>query len=307
MNTKDMKKLSEYIDVGDNIKLVYQKPEIFSKYHVIYHGQKFGDYYFRSSPDTLLEKAKYLDSGYFIIRGDKVIGGVFLKPNFMSDLFLVPPFKDYEYVADKILVYLKVISKANERILLQEIIEPYVPFYKSNGYAIEADEFWMIRPTEQLEAIIPENYESRSVIEEDKNEIADVIISAYKANPCYKVVDSKERYVEHVEFFLKDNKENEVLYNSSKIVVHKDTNEIVGLCLHMEFEGFPLIMSLVVRPDHQGNGIGAYLLRHSISYSSTAYTATRLSVDNNNSAIDIYEYMGFIKNKTINNMYLFNK
>ncbi len=98
-----------------------------------------------------------------------------------------------------------------------------------------------------------------------------------------------------------------MLYNSSKIVVHKDTNEIVGLCLHMEFEGLPLIMSLVVRPDHQGKGIGAYLLRHSISYSSTAYTATRLSVDNNNSAIDIYEYMGFIKNKTINNMCLFNK
>ena len=304
MTIKEMDKLRKNINIGDNINLVYQKPEIFSRYHIVYHGQKYSNHYFRSSPNTLSEKAKYLDEGYFIMKDEKVIGGVFIKPNFMADLFLVPPFKDYEYILDKLLKYLRTISKNNESIVIGEVLETYVPFYKSRGYEIEEKEFWMIRPTEQLEAIVPDNYESKPVVDEDKDEIADIIIAAYKANPCYKTVDSKNRYVEHVEFVLKDNKENEVLYNSSRVVVHKDTNEIVGVCLHMEFEGFPLIMSLVVRPDHQGKGIGSYLLRHSISYSSTKYTATRLSVIHNNSAVDVYEHMGFIKNKTINDMYL---
>lgn len=67
MNT-EMKVLGQYIDLGDNIKLVYQEPEVFSKYHVIYHGQKYGHYYFRKSPDMLLEKAKYIDSGCFILK-----------------------------------------------------------------------------------------------------------------------------------------------------------------------------------------------------------------------------------------------
>jgi len=302
MNKKN-EKLSEDINIGDNIRLVYQRPEIFSKYHVIYHGQKFGSYYFRSSPDTLLEKAKFMDCGYFIIKDDRVVGGVFLKPNFMSDLFIVPPFNDYNYIADKILNYLKVISKTNENILLQEIVETYVPFYESKGYTVYEDGYWMIRPTEAMNAIIPNNYESRPVIEEDKNEIADVIMSAYKANPCFKVVDSKENYLKHIERFIENSKDNEVIYNSSRIVVHKDTNEIVGTCLHMEFEGLPLIMSFAVKPNHKGMGIGSYLIRHSINYTSSAYSATRLYVFNNNAAIDIYEHMGFIKNKTLNDMH----
>lgn len=307
MNTNEIKNLSEEINIGDNIKLIYQKPEIFSKYHVIYHGQKFGNYYFRSSPNTLLEKAEYMDCGYFIIKDDSVIGGVFLKPNYMSDLFIVPPFNDYENIADKILNYLKSISRTNENIFLQEILEPYVPFFVSKGYTIYEDGYWMIRPTEAMNAVLPDNYESRCIIEEYKNEIADVIMSAYNANPCFKFVDSKENYIKHVERFINDSKDNEVIYNSSRIVVHKDTNEIIGTCLHMEFEGFPLIMSFAVKPDHQGMGIGSYLIRHSINYTSNAYSATRLFVFNNNAAIDVYEHIGFIKNKTLNDMQLFNE
>ncbi len=307
MNTEEIKKSREDVNIEDNIKLVYQHPKIFSKYYIIYHGQKYCNYYFRSSPDTLLEKAEFMDCGYFIIKDDSIIGGVFLKPNFMSDLFIVPPFNDYNYIAEKILNYLKVISNIKENIFLQEILETYVPYYESKGYTVCEDGYWMIRPTEAMDAILPDNYESRAVIEEDKNKIADVIISAYSANPCFKFVDSKENYIKHVEGFIKNSKDNEVIYNSSRIVIHKATNDVVGVCLHMEFEGFPLIMSFAIKPEHQGVFIGSYLIKHSINYTSKAYSAIRLYVFNNNAAIDIYEHMGFIKYKTLNDMQLFNE
>lgn len=303
----EMKEFGQYIDLGDNITLIYKEPEVFSKYHIVYHGQKYGHYYFRSSPATLSEKAKYIDSGYFILRDDKIIGGVFLKPNFMADLFVVPPYNDYTYIADKLLKYLRTISNESEKILIQEIIETYVPFYESKGCVIHENGFWMIRPTESLNPIVPDNYETKTIVEEYKNEIADLIISAYKANPAIKSVADKEDYIKHVEFFIKDNKDNRTLYNSSKVVVYKATNEIVGLCLHMEYEGLPLIMSFAVKPDHQGKGVGSYLIKHSISCTSTAYPATRLYVDNNNPAIKVYEHMGFIRNKTLNDMYLLNE
>lgn len=127
--------------------------------------------------------------------------------------------------------------------------------------------------------------------------------SAYLANPSIKVVESKETYVKLVENFLKNTKDNEVLYNSSKVVVSKTTKEIVGVCLHMEFEGFPLIMHIAVRPDHQGNGIGSYLLKHSISYTSTTYSAIRLYVYKNNPAKRLYEKLGFISNGTLTDMF----
>lgn len=303
----EMKEFGKYIDLGDNIRLVYKEPEEFAKYHIVYHGQKYGHYYFRKSPSELLDKAKFIDSGYFILKNQKIIGGVFLKPNFMADLFIVPPYSNYQYIADKVLKYLKTISKKSEKILLQEIVEDYLPFYESKGCVICEDGFWMIRPTEFMNPIVPDNYEAKAVVEEDKSEIADLIISAYTANPAMKSVDNKETYIKHVEFFIEDNKDNKVLYNSSKVVVYKATNEIIGVCLHMEFEGLPLIMSFCVKPDHQGKGIGSYLIKHSISCTSNAYPATRLFVDNHNEAIKVYEHMGFIRNKTLNDMYLHNE
>lgn len=164
----------------------------------------------------------------------------------------------------------------------------------------------MIRPTEPMNCILPDNYEAKAVVEEYKNGIADLIIAAYSANSAIKSVYNKEAYIEHVEGFLKNSRDDDTLYNSSKVVICKATDEVVGTCLHMEFEGFPLIMSFVVKPEHQGKGIGSYLIKNAISYTSIAYPATRLFVNNNNPAIEIYEHMGFIKNKTLNDMYLIN-
>jgi ribosomal protein S18 acetylase RimI-like enzyme len=303
MNT-EMKTFGQCIDLGDNIKLVYQEPEEFCKYHVVYYGYKYADYYFRNSPTMLLEKAKYIDSGYLILQDNKIVGGAFIKPNFMADLFVIPPFNDYCYLADKLLKYLKIISNKSEKIFLQEIIEDYVPFYESKNCEITESGFWMIRPTEKMKPIVPEMYETKDIADEYKYEIAEVIIAAYKANPAVKFVDSKQHYAEHVERAIQYIKNNSALHDSSKVMFYKPTNEIVGSCLHMEFEGVPLIMSFAVRPDHQGKGVGSYLLKNSISCSSTKYSTTRLYVFKCNPAIDIYEHMGFIKNKTLNDMYL---
>jgi ribosomal protein S18 acetylase RimI-like enzyme len=302
----EMKGIGQYIDLGDNIKLSYQEPEVFSRYHVVYHGQKYGHYYFRSAPATLVEKAKYIDSGFFIFKDNKIVGGVLLKPNFMADLFVIPPYKDYTYIGEKLLKYLKTISNKSEKILIQEVVEDYLPFYESKNCVIFEDGFWMIRPTESMNCIVPENYEAKAVVEEYKEGIADLLIAAYTANPAIKSVDSKESYMQHVDSAIEYSKDNTSLYNSSRVVVCKATNQVVGSCLHMEFEGLPLIMSFAVRPEHQGKGIGSYLIKNSINCTSTIYPATRLFVYNSNPAIKIYEHMGFIRNRALNDMYLIN-
>jgi ribosomal protein S18 acetylase RimI-like enzyme len=302
----EFKGIGQNIELGDNIKLIYKEPEVFSRYYVVYHGQKNANYYFRSSPAMLVEKAKYINSGYLILKDEKIIGGVLLKPNFMADLFVVPPYSDYEYLGDKLLQYLKTISNKGEKILIQEVVEDYLSFYESKDCVIFEEGFWMIRPTEAMNCIVPENYEAKVVTEEHKEGIADLLIAAYTANPAIKSVDSKESYMQHVDSAIEYSKDNASLYNSSRVVICKSTNQVVGSCLHMEYEGFPLIMSFAVRPEHQGKGIGSYLIKNSISCSSATYQATRLFVYNNNPAIKIYEHMGFIRNRKLNDMYLIN-
>lgn len=292
----------QFIDLGDGIRLVYTNPEEFAKYYIAYYGHKYSDYYFKASPSALLERANLLNAGYFILKNDRLVGGVLLKPNYMRDLFVVPPFKDYDFLCGKVLEYLISVSKKEEKLFIHEVVEEHVSTYIKRGFELQEEGFWMIRPTEAMIPFLPTEYKSKPIVEEDKNELADLIMAAYQANPAVKIVDSKERYIKHIEFFLEHSKDKEILYNSSKAVYHKSTGELAGMCLHMEFEALPLIMSFAVKPEHQGKGIGSYLLRHSINYSRAAYPATRLYVLDKNSAIEIYEHFGFIRNRSLSDM-----
>lgn len=238
------------------------------------------------------------------MEGETIIGGVLLKPNFLSDLFVVPPYKDYEGLANKLLNYLKKISSTEDKIIVREVVEEHVATYEQLGCKVHEMNIWMIRPTEPMKAILPEGYSSRAVLREDANYIACLLMKAYRANPAYKQIGTKEDYLHHVNEFIDVHKHNKIMDECSRVVIDTHSNNIVGVCLHMEFEAYPLIMSLVVDPDHQQRGIGRYLLTHSIHSSSEGYPATRLSVIKDNAAIKLYEDLGFLRSKTIIDMYL---
>ncbi|MGR3764178.1 GNAT family N-acetyltransferase [Rossellomorea sp. NS-SX7] len=296
--------LIERIDLGDGLRLVYQEPKEYIRFYSIYYGQKYADYYFRRSSATLIEIASIFDCGYFIMKDENVIGGVFLKPNFMSDLFVVPPYDDYEGLVHRLLNHLKKISKSEEKIIIREIVEEHVPNYEQQECQVQEVNYWMIRPTQSMMAILPEGYKSKAVISEDINDIACLIMKSYKANPVYKQIAAKEDYIQHVKEFIENHKTNTIMDECSRVIVDNSTNNIVGVCLHMEFEDYPLIMSLAVNPEHQHKGLGRFLLTHSINISSKEYPATRLAVLKDNTAIKLYEDLGFIRNKSITDMYV---
>ncbi|MGG3915854.1 GNAT family N-acetyltransferase [Rossellomorea vietnamensis] len=294
----------EPIEIEGGLRLVYQEPKEYTRYYSIYHGQRYADSYFRRSPETLVEVATIFDCGYFIMEGETIIGGVLLKPHFMSDLFIVSPYKNYEGLANKLLNYVKKISSTEDKIIVREVVEEQLATYEQLGCKIQEVNVWMIRPTEPMKAILPEGYSSRAVLSEDADDIACLLMKAYSDNPAYKQIGTKENYLLHVNEFIDQHKHNKIMDECSRVVIDTHSNTIVGVCLHMEFEDYPLIMSLVVDPDHQKRGIGRYLLTHSIHSSSEGYPATRLSVIEDNTAIKLYEDLGFLKSKTIIDMYL---
>ncbi|UTE76686.1 GNAT family N-acetyltransferase [Rossellomorea sp. KS-H15a] len=294
----------EPIEIEGGLRLVYQEPKEYTHYYSIYHGQKYADSYFRRSSDTLVEVATIFDCGYFIMEGETIIGGVLLKPHFISDLFVVPPYKDYEGLASKLLNYVKKISAIEENIIVREVVEEHVATYEQLGCTIQEVNVWMIRPTEPMKTTLPEGYSSRAVTSEDAEDIACLLMKSYSTNPAYKQIGTKEDYLLHVNEFNDVHKRNKIMDECSRVVIDAHSNNIVGVCLHMEFEEYPLIMSLVVDPDHQKRGLGRYLLTHSINRSSAGYPATRLSVIEDNAAIKLYEDLGFLRSKTISDMYL---
>jgi GNAT superfamily N-acetyltransferase len=301
---EQVQSFKKHIDLEDGFKLVYQEPKEFTRYYSIYYGQKYADYFFRRSPASMIESASIFDCGYFIMKDETIVGGVFLKPNFMADLFVVPPYDDYEGLLCKLLSYLKKVSKTEDEIYFRDIVEEHVPSYEQQGCRIREVNYWMIRPTQSMKAMLPEGYRSRAVSSEDTNDIACLLMKSYKANPAYKQFGRKEDYVNHVDEFLEKYQNQTIMDECSRVMVDTGTNTVVGVCLHMEFENYPLIMSLAVDPDHQQKGLGRFLLTHSINISSKEYPATRLAVLKDNPAIKLYEDLGFIRNKSVVDMYL---
>ncbi|WP_026592397.1 GNAT family N-acetyltransferase [Bacillus sp. UNC437CL72CviS29] len=301
---EQVQSLDELIDLEDGLRLVYQEPKEYIRYYSIYYGQKYADYFFRRSSEALLEIASIFDCGYLIMNDENIIGGVFLKPNFMSDLFVVPPYGDYEGLVHKLLNHLKKVSKTEEKIILRDIVEEHVPTYEQKGCQVHEINYWMIRPTQSLKAMLPEGYISKSVLGEDIDDIACLIMKSYKENPAFKQIGTKEDYTNHVKAFIGKYQNNKIMDECSRVIIEQSTNNIVGVCLHMEFEGYPLIMSLAVDPKHQHKGLGRFLLTHSINISSKEYPATRLAVIKENPAIKLYENLGFIRNKSLTDMYV---
>jgi GNAT superfamily N-acetyltransferase len=304
--SEQVQSINDCIELEDGLKLVYQEPEEFLRYYSIYYGQKYADYFFRRSSAAMKEIVSIFDCGYLIVNDETIVGGVFLKPNFMADLFVVPPYEDYEGLVHKILNYLKKVSKTEDEIYFRDIVEEHVPAYEQQGCQVREVNYWMIRPTQSMKAMLPEGYRSRSVSSEDTNNIACLLMKSYKANPAYKQIGTKEDYMNHVEEFIEKYQTNAIMDECSRVIVDKNTNNIVGVCLHMEFEDYPLTMSLAVEPEHQQRGLGRFLLTHSINISSTEYPATRLAVIKDNPAIKLYEDLGFIRNKSVADMYLRN-
>jgi N-acetylglutamate synthase-like GNAT family acetyltransferase len=302
--SEQVQSIIDRIDLEDGLKLVYQEPEEYIRYYSIYYGQKYADYFFRRSSAAMKEIVSIFDCGYVIMKDENIVGGVFLKPNFMADLFVVPPYEDYEGLVHKLLNYLKKVSKTEDEIYFRDIVEEHVPAYEQQGCQVREVNYWMIRPTHSMKAMLPEGYRSKSVSSEDTNDIACLIMKSYKANPAYKQIGTKEDYMNHVEEFIEKYQNNTIMDECSRVIIDKSTNNIVGVCLHMEFEEYPLIMSLAVDPEHQHRGLGRFLLNNSIDISSKEYPATRLAVLKDNPAIKLYEGLGFIRNRSVADMYL---
>ena len=182
--------MNEIIDLGDRLKLVYQEPDEYFNYYSIYYGQKYAEYFFRRSSAAMKEIVSIFDCGYFIMNNENIIGGVFIKPNFMADLFVVPPYKDYEGLVQKLLNHLKQVSNTEEKIIVRDVVEKHVTNYEQSGCQVNQVNYWMIRPTQSMKAILPGGYFSKPVLERNIADIVNLIIESYSG---IQLINKSER------------------------------------------------------------------------------------------------------------------
>jgi len=297
--------MKQYI-VDENVKFVYKDASDFYDYYKVYFGYVHNDLYFRKSNDYLLDKAKWLDGGYFIYENEVLIGGVVLFQNYMTDLFVIPPYDNYGKLVNLTLVILERISVKNKVVAIDEIADKYISYLENTNYDIKVNERWMFMISVTKKSInnLPAGYIAKEVDEFEERVLAKLLEQVYSGNQFSEEFYTAEEFLGNVQGQVKYKENNRAIYDSSRVIVDISSNEVVGMILMMEDEGLPFITDIVIDQNHQKKGLGGYLLRHAQNTLYGIYPCIRLSVNAGNSAVSLYRKNGFVGDGILTNYIL---
>ncbi len=287
----------------DCYKMELKTPEEFYEYYKVYYGYAHNNLYFRKSNDYLLDKAKYIDSCYFIYVNDLLAGGVLISSNKMTDLFMIPPYEDYNILLNAALEKLIEVSDKTKPIHILEVPESLEKFYYNSKFDIKFNESWkfMIAPTKEVIKKLPNGYVESSVENFDKHVLGELLSFSYRQNEFHDEYYTTEELSENIKLQLSYKDTKKVIYDSSLVLKDIDTNKPIAMILVMEDEGLPFITDIVVDVNHKRKGLASYLMFHSISSLYGKYPSIRLSVSVDNGAFELYKKCGFIYNDSLIN------
>lgn len=234
---------------------------------------------------------------YWIKKGERKIGGVKMKPNYISDLFLVPPNIDQFSILKLIYPLLFEWSDNQKDIKAEHIYKEQLEDFQKFGFLLEDATRTMIRPTEKFNLNWGIGLRLSQPDESIKEDIVDVFFQVFKDGI---VKETKEDQRRRVEKYFEVTSELEILTRASTVVRDTDSNRIIGVCLVSLYEGLPLIYDLAVSSSARKKGLGSNMLKRAISVLEEEYSAVRLFVIPGNKAERLYYEMGF---KTVNTRY----
>lgn len=299
----ELKKWSNDIvscDLGDGFYLEKASFQEYCNYYAVYYQHNNANGWFKKSYDIMKSTLDEDDPAFWIVKDNKRIGGVFMSPNELSELFLIPPFTKIEIVMEKLLGILLFWSDDSKDIFLESIIDKRVIEYcEKNKFIVNDSGKWMIRPTEKIEVIWEDKYFVCQPKREDELKIGALLYEAFEENNKIKTSYSLEEYTGWVTEYFDDFLEDDLLNRASTLVYDKKTDELIGVCYISLWQEWPLLSQVAVKPSYQGRGIGSKMIKMALNILKEEYDALRLYVEVGNEAEKVYSSLGFLSGKEI--------
>ncbi|TNJ65478.1 GNAT family N-acetyltransferase [Paenibacillus hemerocallicola] len=273
---------------GD-FELIPADPRQFAIHCAAYRENVF----FRQSWERRLAVFGADPSCYWMMLGERRIGGVSLKPNTVWNLYMEPPFTDLYRLLAKLKPLMISASDPTEPIEVHGILPiQSEPFYRLGFVPVETRRV-MIRPTEVFDATDWKGLSLRSPTADRLEELAYLSYEAYSGNdrigyPAENTLDNQLSALER--YFTADT--DEFLLNASSIVLDLN-DEPVAFCLLSMWEDLPLVSNIAVAPEYRGKGIASGMLRKSLTALKERYEVVRLFVTVGNAAEAVYYNHGF--------------
>lgn len=237
---------------------------------------------------------------YWIKKEEQKIGGVRIKPNYIADLFLIPPNVDLYGTLKFILPLLRYWSNPKEKIEAFSFQEETEAFHKL-GFRTCSETRIMIRPTEKFNLNWGIGLRLLQPDESMREEIIKIFFQGFK-NGILEETEEAQR--KRVDYYFEHIKEHEILIRASTVVKNTETNEIMGVCLVLLWEGLPIIYDLVVVKEFRKHGLGSNMLKRAISILEDEYPAVRLFVTPGNMVEGLYHELGFKTFNTRQHMFM---
>lgn len=285
------KEVNDY-DLGDGYRLQKDNSENMAKDYAVYEQLQNYNSFFRKNFN--LPKFEE-DSMYSIIKDGVKIGGVYMKPNYITDLFLIPPYNNEIEVLERLKEILVYWSEETKDIKATVINKEGAHSYEEVGFLKCESNCFMIRPTQQLR---PE-FEDEFYIDRPNNgnvsQMAALIVEAQDNNPVLVTSDLKETERWLKEDYFEENLYAALLNKASTVVYDKETKELVGVCLISLWQEWPLIVEISVKPSYEGRGLGTNMIKKALSVLKDEFPVVRLYVNMENKAQNLYHNLGFLK------------
>ncbi len=275
--------------------IIIKKIEIkkFIPLFVKYYGQVHNESYQRPLSEWEAV-AKWRDEAYFFYHNDSIVGGYLRSNSVIAGLFTVPPYNDYKHLLDNLL------NSLEDRVYtFYEVPQVYRKFYDERFELISSEVMMYMSPC-QSSCKLPSGYHASTINEDDLEEIGFMLHTTFSSSEVFKKVDEVSEFVNSVSSFYKSVDKNSTLYKST-LKVTDENNRIVGVILSMIDAKCPFAYNLAVHPDHQGKGIGKFLLSTLVDGVKDDYDKIRLVVQTNNPAKKMYKKMGFISTSPVKN------
>lgn len=275
-------------------KLIAADAGIYSKQFATYRKNAW----FRPSWDSLQQMMKEATDCYWIIADGARVAGVTLTDKAICSLFMFPPYEWSSSLVAFLKEHLIGRSSVSGSIYAYNVLPEHLSAFTAEGFQPLPARKCMIRPTEQQDLALASPYLCIPPQSSQSMMLGELMKEAYRHGTDER---SDAQYKEDIEYYFK-HVTQEALQAASSILIDRETNEIVGLCLVTLWEELPLIYEIAVKPAYRGQGLGKYMLRRAIHQLNDAYSVLRLFVTSGNAAEKLYSSLGFLSGDELTDM-----
>lgn len=267
----------------------------YAKYYSVYADNNI---FISDDWNERVKRLSAIDSGYFILHGNHIIGGFILNNNELSYPFMIPPFSDRHYYWQCVLDYTLKTCNENEIKLKYILLNDEQILINQFDATLKQAQRMMMRPTEKMHVNLDNQFYFVTPSEDDKPEIIQAVYDAHSTGYTSTVRGTNKLEIEEAinrRFILFT--QTNTLYLST-LVRCKEYNTIAGVCIAGIYpdssNSFSTIHQVSVRPQFRRKGIAEAMMLNSISIANDVSPVTTLGVMIGNPAELLYKRIGFV-------------